>query len=860
MARATTILLIMMISSIALMTNISTANAQTNAANTGVPGPLPAGVTPQVTINVVAHLSFRPNPVGVGQTILVNMWVSPALHASRHHTGYKVTFTKPDGTTDTVTLDSYPADATGWFEYVVDKVGNWKVRFDFLGSYFATGNVTGGFMESGQVTLPSTYYTPATSGDRTLVVQDAAVWSWPASPLPTDYWTRPVHVENREWWTILGAFPSTGWNGEGLAAWDQLYPDTNPHWGSNLKFVPWVQGPNSAHIAWKYKGSLSGLIGGQAGTYGSSSSPGSPTIIYAGRAYQTYNKPGINTTAPTYWKCYDIRTGEVFWEYPVTTISAGGFFFGPSTIGLAPNLIEYTSPTQSEVTGAEAAGTWSVSLIYIGSGSLYKWDPWTGAMTANISISPLTSATFYQNPNKRNEEPLCLSIQDLGASAGTNRYRLINWTTRGTSTNFASRIKSNTTYARSSLPSLIDWNIRLGANVGLITTAGVWTGQTIEGVDLMTGQSLWNITVADEPAYSPVCSIVDHGKVAILSSKGYYLAYDLRTGALAWKGEQMNYPWASAGFGAYSAMSAYGLLVREAMDGVYAYNWTNGKIEWKYEAPANPYESPYTGENGTSVYPFYSFSVGGWIADGKFYTWTFEHTESWPLTRGWGLHCINMTDGKGVWNITGCSTPNAIADGYLTASNNYDGYMYVFGKGQSKTTVEAPLTAITAGQSVVIQGSVLDQSLAQPNTPCVSKDSMKTQMDYLHMQLPIDGIWHNLTMTGVPVSIDALDPNQNWIHIGDATTDPYTGKFGYTWKTPTITGQYSIKATFLGDDSYGSSTAAAYTAIVEAQSGGETAPIITQVVDNSTIIYTVIAAAVAIIIALAIAVVLLRRK
>ena len=32
----------------------------------------------------------------------------------------------------------------------------------------------------------------------------------------------------------------------------------------------------------------------------------------------------------------------------------------------------------------------------------------------------------------------------------------------------------------------------------------------------------------------------------------------------------------------------------------------------------------------------------------------------------------------------------AIADGYLTAANSYDGYMYVFGKGKSATTVTAP--------------------------------------------------------------------------------------------------------------------------------------------------------------------------
>ena len=54
---------------------------------------------------------------------------------------------------------------------------------------------------------------------------------------------------------------------------------------------------------------------------------------------------------------------------------------------------------------------------------------------------------------------------------------------------------------------------------------------------------------------------------------------------------------------------------------------------------------------------------------------------------------------------------------------------------------------------------------------CVSDESMATWMDYIHMQMPIDGIYHNATITGVPVSLDGVDPNGNYIHIGDTTSD-----------------------------------------------------------------------------------------
>jgi hypothetical protein len=342
----------------------------------------------------------------------------------------------------------------------------------------------------------------------------------------------------------------------------------------------------------------------------------------------------------------------------------------------------------------------------------------------------------------------------------------------------------------------------------------------------------------------------------VLSDRGYYVATDLATGNEAWKSEQMHYPWSSTGFGAYSAMSAYGMLYRESYNGIWAFNWTNGKIVWHYEAPTgSPYETPYTGVNGTGVYPFYSFGVGGQIADGKFYTWTYEHTESWPVTRGWGIHCIDCMTGKGVWNLTGCIQPYAIADGYLIGGCSYDGYEYVFGKGLSKTTVTAPDVSVTLGTALTIKGTVTDQSPAQPDTPCVSKDSMKTQMEYLHMQLPIDGIWHNLTMTGVDVTLTAIDDKGTSTNIGTATTSAYYGTFEKAW-TPPSESTYKIIASFAGDDSYGSS--GAQTAVTVGPAPAQI-QIPAQIVPPDYTM-TIIGTGVAVIIAVAIAVLILKKK
>ena len=58
--------------------------------------------------------------------------------------------------------------------------------------------------------------------------------------------------------------------------------------------------------------------------------------------------------------------------------------------------------------------------------------------------------------------------------------------------------------------------------------------------------------------------------------------------------------------------------------------------------------------------------------------------------------------------------------------NCYDNQIYCIGKGPSGTTVEAPMTAVTAGDSVVIQGTVTDKSpgTKAKGTPAVSDASM----------------------------------------------------------------------------------------------------------------------------------------
>ncbi|XHH08824.1 MAG: PQQ-binding-like beta-propeller repeat protein [Candidatus Bathyarchaeia archaeon] len=814
------------------LNNTNTVEAQTTlpagtiATNVqegaSVPGELDDDITPSVTVDTTAYLSVSPSLVGVGQSILINVWITPALHVSRYFSNYTITITDPDGNEDVINLDSYRADTTAYLVYEVDQTGNWTVQFDFPGGYFPAGNYT---EYSGAVMLygagntyvsftEDCYYEPSSTAETTISVQDDIVSSWvDTSSSPNDYWTRPVSPEHREWATYIGDYP---WHGP-AADEDNWAEDTNTYWSASYRYTPYVQAPESAHILWRQQTAISGLVGGDSGTDSYYTNGGNPSIIYQGRCYQSYTKPGVGTTSTTYWKCYDLRTGELYWEYALST---------------APTVIEYANGT-SEVPGAGSQAS-SATLDYFStSGYFLKFNPWTGAVSYNFSTPAFTSNTYYMNG-------YVLSLQKIGSS-----YYLINWTTLGTSTTFANRVISNVTYPWSTLGTTIDYEAGIAAYISPITPSalGSWYGTTVRAASIETGEALWNITL-DETVYSTTCCVADHGMVAVLVMGGYYLAFDLETGTQVWQSEAMDYPWAEPAFGAYSVQSAYGMIYRESYNGIYAFDWDTGDIAWYFEAEATPFETAYTDENGTSVY---SFNAGALIADGKLYTYTTEHTATEPITRGWKIYCVDAYTGEGIWNCTGAMVPGAVADGYLTAANNYDGYMYVFGKGESATTLSAPQTAVTLGDSVMLTGTVMDLS-GEEGAACVSEDSMSTYMEYLYMQKDIPS---DTTVTGVDVSIDAIDPNGNSVHIATVKSD-MSGSFSYFW-APEISGEYTITATFVGSNSYGSSYAETALGVVEA---AETvAPTTTDIsfdTVNNTLLPAILGGVIAIIVAVAI--------
>ncbi len=860
-------LLTIVVLTILIASSIFATNPIVNAAvgDTQITGELPSGVTPSVTLKTNAYLAVTPNPIGKDQTLLVNMWLHPPTSVNRNFSkAFVVTFAKPDHTTEQIpAMDSYAGDASAYFEYVPDQVGEWQVKFDFLGTYFPNATTAGG-MFGGSGFYLSAYYKPSTSGWINFTVQEDMVMSFPPAPLPTDYWTRPVSPENRDWWSILGNYPTTGIIGGG-----SFWPEDTNVYMSNYEYVPYTLGPESAHVMWKEPFAIAGLIGGEAGqastTVGGLTGAGYPTLIYSGRCYEAYSKPGTGNSAQMYWKCYDLRTGELYWDQPASTYTYLFWGFFQMTSALVPTFIEYAAQGY-EVAGATARAGVNVYLDTITSGSgstsgrIYKWDPYTGAIVTNITgpSSDMSGHTLYGYP-------YVLSVQTLSPG----NYRLIKWTIENnagqwtssgggnvaTVDNFPARIVSNITWPWSSLGTVQDFESMVAVSVGSISsngTQGVAVGQTLQAADLLTGQILWNAATDTstglETFFSTSDAVADHGKFACRMQDGPIRCWNLRTGAIEWESEISEWPWGV--FGAYDVQSAYGLYFTEDYAGVHAINWTNGNIEWSFSAPSAPFETPYNGEH--------AWHSSAKIADGKYYTFTCEHTPTQPLTRGWKLYCMDAYTGENIWNIS-CGQGIAgsrefqggIADGYLVMTNEYDGNLYVYGKGKSSTSITAPQTGISLGSTIMLTGKVLDQSPGSPNTPAISDDWMGQWMEYIHQgrPMPIDA-------TGVSVSLDAVDPNGNSVHIGDAVSD-ISGTFSFIW-TPEISGQYQIMATFMGSASYGSSYDTVGVAVVNAPEASAT-PTATADVTQAPISAFDIVILIAVIVAILIGIINLRK-
>jgi hypothetical protein len=211
----------------------------------------------------------------------------------------------------------------------------------------------------------------------------------------------------------------------------------------------------------------------------------------------------------------------------------------------------------------------------------------------------------------------------------------------------------------------------------------------------------------------------------------------------------------------------------------------------------------------------------GLVADGKIYLYSSEHSPSKPLWRGSKIRCIDIESGETLWKTDHWANNPAIGDGYIVDLNNYDGQIYCYGKGPSKTTVTASPKVVAKGSSIVIEGMITDVSAGTKNVeerfpnglPAIADVDMTAWMEHVYKQKPLP-----MDASGVPVTLDAIAPDGSFVNIGTVTSD-MSGMFKKMW-TPDDEGEYTIIATFEGTDSYYASYAEAAIGVGPAPSPG----------------------------------------
>ncbi len=199
---------------------------------------------PPVTGHTKAYpfIGATPNPVGVGQETLFHTGITQPLQRTQDGwSGITITVTKPDGTNET--LGPFRTDATGGTgtTYVPDVAGTYQVQTHFPGQWY---NYSSGY--GANVVQYNLFYDAADSKVLNLTVSDVAINLYPGVPLPTEYWTRPIDAQAREWAVIGGNWLGLGQFGDNLAG--SVMPDND-------------LAPESAHVLWTKPLEYGGLVG-----------------------------------------------------------------------------------------------------------------------------------------------------------------------------------------------------------------------------------------------------------------------------------------------------------------------------------------------------------------------------------------------------------------------------------------------------------------------------------------------------------------------------------------------------------------------------------------------------------------------
>jgi outer membrane protein assembly factor BamB len=887
--------------------------------------------TPPWNVPTSAYVTCAPDPIGVGQTTTIVVWVdrySPFAGGGvgQRWDGFTIDITSPSGKTQKIgPFESASDVGSDWKAFTPDEVGTYTIVFSWPGE---TAKPTAALQSTGSATFDinnnGDFYQGSTSEPYKLTVQTDAVPTWPESPIPTDYWTRPISGANRDW----SSLPSN-WL---LGSW--LYQNVQPA----------GTGPKSPHILWSnpiipgYPGGLADAqwpdIPVDANDY---EGPWSAPIIMEGKIY--YNSPAVADSNQYGYYCLDLQNGQQIWykngtdnglNNPITSITGS---FGGILPSLSQQYLRLTNGQLYYYYSVNGQGV--LAYLWIQSGTTwYMLDATTGNLILTLINVPGGTAATDENGdllkysyNANTGTILCWNSSQAiypGGVTGTGQQQWkprlggvidavndTSWLNGTWSASLGQQINQALTKPHSGYTmNVTDASLKNlpGSLAGVVTdnrVPKVLLGTNFP-ITVNTGSSVgldyfqaWAVKINDHATdYSPnpgypsnlqtnlgftttlqfskTIAVPIAGKNYTWSMTGYSYsddvfcitckqtgqiwAYSLTTGEQVW-GPTTSLPGGPMAFFGVSTNFYNGkCIVNSGYSGqLAAYNAKTGDPLWTYNSTADaPFEA-YYGKN-------MPLSIAA-ICDGMIYTYSNEHSPTKPLWRDSYLRCINATDGTEMWKLLDFNQGLGLADGNIVTCDEYTNNIYCVGKGPSGLTVDAPKGGIIQGNSFTITGIVTDQSPGAVayakkfglvnGLPAVSDDSQQAFMQYIYEQQikPTD-------VKGLPVKIDALDPNGNIINLG-TTTSNANGFYSFQVNPDMLTagsGTYQVIATFAGSNSYGSSNAESAFTINSAATVAPTAIPQSNLATTTDLMAYILGAAIAIIIAIAIVGALILRK
>ena len=756
-----------------------------------------------------AFIGATPNPVGIGQETLLHIGITQQLtEVQMGWEGLSVTITKPDGTSETI--GGIRTDATGGTGrvYVPTIVGNYTLQTHYPEQGTTVHKRAGG-------TPVGTVMLASDSQKLTLAVTEEPIPTYPGSPLPTEYWTRPIDANLHEWAVISG-----NW----LMDPPNLYALYND------------DAPETAHVLWAKPLTTGGLAGGLIGRDNLAhqfecgdayEGKFSYSVIIGGVLYYNrFTNPERGGLPSQGIVAVDLHTGEELWFRNNTSLNLGQAFYWDSYNyhGVFPYLWELADHRRSQTAG----GTWNI------------YDAFTGEWVYTMTDVP--SGTNIIGPNG---EILRYTVDvDNGWMTQWNSTRAVN------PQNYGATIGQTTwdgSWARNMgrdgynrvYPAErgIEWNATIP--MGLPGSAYLYNpGDRVVGVDYssLTEVTIWALSlksgqegtllfkntwkapadwIEGNQSISRAAGSIDDDLITLWSKETQrHWGFSTETGKYLWG------PTAQQNYLDYLGLRdeiAYGKLYSQGMSGIlYCYDAKTGELLWTYSAD-DPYNQVLW-SNQWNIRPVI-------IADGKIYMGNSEHSPIDPKPRGGPFVCVNATTGEEIWRVDGMFRQTdwggraVIGDSIIATMDTYDQRVYAIGKGPSATMVTAPDIGVTLGKSVLVQGMVTDVSPGTeeyaltarfPNgVPAVSDANMSEWMLYVYKQIerPADAV-------GVEVIVSVIDPNNNCYEVGRTTSDA-SGAYGLAF-TPEVPGKYTVIASFEGSGAYYGSFAETFINVEEA--------------------------------------------